>query len=201
MNTSLIKENTLNVKELKARELARGLCELAEAIPTKANKARAEKAIYYLSNYNDSTLGRVTELASATDRTRKARVAKQGANDTHIKMEVNGKIKYVPCEVKTNGGRVENLYMKNAPKYVIYSMNVQNSLVKTPRVLAPIVIKTDLFLSVLEQCNAIKNTNGVNPERAIQATSKKLFARLSEYPIPYEPNTIYTADDFDDIEI
>lgn len=193
--------DNMNIKTVKALELVNALEQLANNVPTKANKARAELAKHYLINWSDATLGMITELASATDRTRKTRVAKQGANDTSIKMLVNGKIKYVPCEVKTNGGRVSALYEKNAPKYVIYSMNVQNSLVKTPRVLAPIVIRTDLFLTVLEECNALKNTNGVNPELAIQCTSKKLFARLSEYPIPYNANTVYSPSDFEDIEI
>lgn len=197
MNTNT---NT-NIKQVKAFALALDLCALAESVPTMANKARADLALRYVANYTDGTLGRVTELASATDRTHKTRVAKQGADDTHIKMSINGKTKYVACEVKTNGGRIESLYTKNAPKYVIYSMNVQNSLVKTPRVLAPIVIETKLFLRVLEECNAIKSTNGKNPERAIQATSKKLYARLLEYPIPYDANTTYTADDFDGIDI
>lgn len=190
----------MNIKQKKAIELTTELIALAERVPTKANKSRAALACKYALNYNDSTLGRVTELASATDRTRKTRVAKQGATDTRIKMNVNGKVHYIACEVKTNGGRIESLYAKNAPKYVIYSMNVQNSIVKTPRVLAPIVIETKLFLKVLAECNAIKCTNGVNPERAIQATSKKLFARLSDYPIPYDANTIYTPNDFDGIE-
>jgi hypothetical protein len=40
----------------------------------------------------------------------------------------------------------------------------------------------------------------MNPEPAIQVSSKRLFERLLDWPIPYEPDTVYTPDDFDGVE-
>ena len=169
----------------------------------KINNARAEKMQKYYEgrDVDSGWFGRITELSIHTTKSRKTRVAKQGKADTHIKFEKNGKIQYLPCEVKTNGGRISSLYEKNAPKFVIYSMNVSNSLCKEPRIIPPVVIKTNDFLQLLEDCNAIKNTNGKNDELAIQAISKKLYERLLDYPITYDENAIYTEDDFEGLEI
>jgi len=169
----------------------------------KINNARAEKMLKYYEgrDVDSGWYGRIVELSSHTGKSRKIRVAKQGKADTHIKLEKNGKIRYLPCEVKTNGGRISSLYEKNAPKFVIYSMNVSNSLCKEPRIIPPVVIKTSDFLQLLEDCNAIKNTNGKNDELAIQAISKQLYQRLLDYPILYDENAIYTEDDFEGLEI
>lgn len=183
------KQKTLVEKMVKA-ELENG---------TKAALVRAEKMLAYAKNENDDgAFGRICELASHTEKSRKTRVSKQGEKDTSIKMLVNGKTRYISAEVKTNGGRIEGLYAPNAPKYVIYSMNVCNSLAtyNTTKKVFP----TAVFLEMLETLNAIKSTNGTNPERAIQAVSKKLYNAVSDWPIEYDPNATYTADDFDGLE-
>lgn len=149
---------------------------------------------------NDSgAYGRIIEISSHTAKSRKISVASQGKRDTSVKMLVNGKIRYIAAEVKTNGGRIENLYKKGAPRFVVYSMNFHNSL--AARELAPILIEREKFLQVLQECGAIKSTNGKNPEHAIQVTSKKLYLRLADYPIPYEPDTVYTEADFEGLEV
>ena len=50
---------------------------------------------------------------------------------------------------------------------------------------------------MLEKIGAIKNTNGTNPERAIQCSSKKLYTLVSNYEIDYIPTKTYNLDFFD----
>lgn len=183
----------------KQKNLVEKMIEKELANGTKAALERVEKMRVYAENDNDDgAFGRIVELASHTEKSRKTRVSKQGEKDTSIKFAVNGKIRYIPAEVKTNGGRIEGLYAPNAPKFVIYSMNVCNSLAtyNTAKKLFP----TAIFLEMLETLNAIKSTNGTNPERAIQAVSKKLYTAVSDWPIEYDPNATYTADDFEGLE-
>ena len=173
--------------DLIAQERAQG---------TKRANERADKmeALLRRRDYSGA-FGSICELASHTEKSRKNRVSAQGKADTYIKMLVNGKIRYVAVEVKTNGGRIESLYSAGAPKFVAYSMNVNNSLAhyETSVKLFP----TAVFLEMLETLNAIKSTNGKNPERAVQAVSKKLYIAVSDWVIPYEPDTVYTPDDFE----
>ena len=166
---------------------------------TKAARARAEKMQRYAENASDSgAFGRIVELASHTTKSRKNRVGKQGEKDTSIKFAVNGKVRYIAVEVKTNGGRIESLFAPNAPKFVIYSMSVSNSLAtyNTTKKVFP----TAVFLDMLETLGAIKSTNGKNPERAIQAVSKKLYNAVNDWVIEYDPDATYTTDDFDGLE-
>lgn len=180
----------------KQKNLVEKMIEKELANGTKSAIARAEKMLAYSQNEkDDGAFGRIVELASHTEKSRKTRVSKQGEKDTSIKFSVNGKTRYISAEVKTNGGRIEGLYSPNAPKFVIYSMNVCNSLAtyNTSKKVFPTVI----FLEMLETLNAIKSTNGTNPERAIQAVSKKLYTAVSDWSIEYNPNATYTADDFE----
>lgn len=190
-----------NVKAWISQELEKG---------DKVSTARAAEMLRHFSNsgHDSGAYGRITELASHTGKSRKTRVATQGKADTAIKFEVNGKIRYIPAEVKTNGGRIASLMSKGAPKYVVYSLDFvqKHKASKTrgaweeERHIDAVVIPTEIFLEMLRKCNAIKSTNGNNPEPAIQVSSKKLYEILLDWPIPYEPNTVYTADDFDGLE-
>lgn len=176
----------------------------------KTSTARAAEMLRHLSNagHDSGAYGRIAELASHTDKSRKVKVATQGKADTSIKLEVNGKVRYVPAEVKTNGGRIASLMAKGAPKYVVYSLDfVQKHKAsksrdawEEERHIDPVVIPTATFLEMLAKCNAIKSTNGANPEPAIQVSSKRLYEILLDWPIPYEPDTVYTPDDFDGLE-
>lgn len=65
------------------------------------------------------------------------------------------------------------------------------------RVINPVLIPTQIFLAALDFFKATKSTNGRNPEEAIQVSSKKFYEWLKEWPIPYEPNNHYTAEDFE----
>lgn len=167
--------------------------------------ARNAKIAQYSASVNDDgAAGRVFELECAAPNSRKTAVAKQGAVDVYINYGGG----HVAAECKTNGGRIESLYHAKAPRFVIYRMDwtQKHTAGKTTaaweekRYIEPRVIPTDLFLATLERIGAIKSTNGKNPERAIQVSSKRFYEWLLDYPITYTPGMNYTADDFEGLE-
>jgi hypothetical protein len=162
---------------------------------TKIQRERKANALRHFENRDrdPGALGRVEEILSQSKGSRAVNFAKQGKADCFV--WVDGK-RY-NAERKTNGGRVESLYSKKAPKFVVYSMDICNKGTSNlRRVIQPVVMKTALFLEILESCGALKSTNGNNPEIAIQVTSKKFFLAMSEYTLTYDPNNRYTSEDF-----
>lgn len=188
MNTSLV------YKEKQALAL---IAE-EEAKNTKSAQARAtEMRRIYANRATDTCgwFGRLVEVASHYNRSRQVQVARQGKVDTRVKLLVNGKVRNIPAECKTNGGRIGCLLEAGAPRFVVYSLNLCNAGTgNLPRRLAPVVMLREDFLSLLNECNAVKNTNGNNPEPAIQASSKKLFLRLQN-ATPFEANRVYTLEE------
>ena len=165
---------------------------------TKEEQRRASLAWEYLFNESDSgRFGRIEELLSARSKSRKATVSRQGEIDNWIKIGDQ----YKTAECKTNGGRIENLLsVRGRPAFVIYTLDLE---VKhkngTERRYAKKVIPTYLFVDFLTKNGLIKSTNGRNPERAIQCSSKKLYTALLNYPIDFIPNYTYDFSDFDDL--
>lgn len=160
-------------------------------------KERKANAFRHLLNAtkDDGAYGRIDEILSLSARSHRTNFAKQGKADCYVC--VDGK-RY-NAERKTNGGRIGSLYGKKAPKFVVYSMDICNAGTNNARrVIEPIVMRTEKFLAILEECHATKNTNGKNPEVAIQASSKVLYMALSEYTLAYSATTRYTAEDFED---
>lgn len=179
------------------REQRNDLLQAIEAMPTAttAQKARKANALRHFANIaNDSgAVGRIREILDKSTYSTAYNFARQGKADCFVWI---GKKRY-NAERKTNGGRIGSLYGKKAPSFVVYSMDIDNAgTAHQRRVIEPIVMRTSLFLAILEENGAIKNTNGTNPDLAIQATSKKLFLALQEYTLTYDPNRRYTADDF-----
>lgn len=148
---------------------------------------RAKAIQYHESNTKDQGgRGRAFELMCAREKSHKCKVAEQNENDAYIKMEVNGKIVYVPAECKTNGGRVDELLNGTTKaKYVIYRLEFTQKLKNSvdDRIVPPVVIPTNLFLETLQEINAIKaiNKKGVLDGYGIQVSSKRLYLRLLEY--------------------
>jgi hypothetical protein len=64
------------------------------------------------------------------------------------------------------------------------------------RTVPPKIYTVEQFKAILENCGAVKSTNGAHPEPAIQVTSKKLYIELQRYGIPFDPNHRYTEADF-----
>lgn len=149
---------------------------------------RRRKAIaFHENNANDpGGRGRAFELMCAREKSHKCRVAEQNEIDVYIKMEVNGKIVYVPAECKTNGGRIdEMLNGTTKAKYIIYRLEFTQKLKNSVevRTVPPVVIPVSLFIDALHEINAIKavNKKGVLDGYGIQVSSKKLYLRLLEY--------------------
>jgi hypothetical protein len=181
--------NTQQIIELQERVNA--MPERTEA--QRLRKANAQR--HLLNAVNDAgACGKVEDILSKAVNSTIVNFSKQGQADCFV--WVDGK-RY-KAERKTNGGRIGALLAKNAPKYVVYSMDVCNSGTSNQRrCVEPKVMRTDLFLAILEDCNAIKSTNGKNAEPAIQVTSKMLYMIMQEYEVTYDPAGRYTADQFD----
>lgn len=162
---------------------------------TKVEKLRKANAIRHFENAdNDSgAYGRIREILSKSAHSKQVNFAKQGKADCFV--WVDGK-RYA-AECKTNGGRIGSLYGKNAPQFVVYSMDICNAGTSNiRREIKQVVMKTTMFIAIVEGCGAVKNTNGKQPEPAIQVTSKKLFEALERYTLRYDPNRRYSEMDF-----
>jgi hypothetical protein len=169
--------------------------EKISALPEKTATERERKAQAFRHLYNaehdNGAFGRVEEILSHSHGSKITRVRKQGQVDTFVK--VDGKRYGV--EYKTNGGRIESLY-SGSVRFVVYSLDICNATTSNkPRHLDPVVLRTETFLEILEDCGAIKCTNGKNPERAVQPSSKKMFEMLVQYGTPFNPEQNYCADE------
>ena len=145
---------------------------------------------------DDGGRGRAFELMCAREKSHKSKVAEQNETDVYIKMEVNGKIAYVPAECKTNGGRIDELLNGSTKaKYVIYRLEFTQKLKNSVdvRIVPPVVIPTDLFLDFLRSINGIKaiNKKGILDGYGIQVSSKKLYNGLMGYIDNYGESVLF----------
>ena len=74
-------------------------------ILTKQDAVRAMDSARYNPAIDCGYFGRITENQCARPKSRKKCVSSAGKADVHIKY--NGR--YIPAEVKTNGGRIDSL--------------------------------------------------------------------------------------------
>lgn len=181
------------IADIKER-YALALIDAEEHKGTKQSAERAEKMRYYLSNFaNDNgAFGRLFELATARARSNKDRVSAQGKADTFVKVVRDGRAVYMPAEVKTNGGRIESLYAKNAVRLVVVALCFSNS--TGTRFLMPKILPTAEYLEILEECGAIKMTNGTRNERAVQPSNKSMYERLAD-ALDFDADREYTAEE------
>lgn len=162
----------------------------------KNNAKQIANAIKRAENLrDDGRYGRAFEILCSRALSKKNEVARQNEADCRVKCEVNGKIVYRSAECKTNGGRIEKLInaLENGKDTLfIYRLDVCNSSTQNMRRYIPARIGyfSD-FLEMLEECGALKNTNGKNPEVAIQCSSKKLFIALESYGVPFDNEAVY----------
>lgn len=173
---------------------------------TKQDKKRVQIALEWMEReYHGQGLnGCIRELFNCLPTSNKYEVSTSGKIDNSLKFSINGKIRYIPAESKTNGGRIEALYEKGAPKFVIYSMDLtlnhkagkRTDAWTEVRTIQGKVIPTAVFLANLEAMGAIKMTNGKQNERAIQVSSKKLFQWLESWTVDFIPGMTYTEDMF-----
>lgn len=185
----------------------------------KFENIRNENIVEILANTaDDGRNGRAFELSCARVNSRKTCVSKQGKADISIKIEINGKIRYIPAECKTNGGRIDDLLNgKNKSAFVIYRLQFtqKHKASKTApareenRFVPAVIVPTALFLQMLTECNAIKEVahNGVVDGLAIQPSSKKMYERLTAYIdnygecVLFDRERTYADYDFEGLEI
>lgn len=167
---------------------------------------------------DDGRHGRAFEVSCARSLSTKTTVSAQGRVDISIKMEVNGSIKYIPAECKTNGGRVDDLLNgSNHAKFVIYRLattqkhkaSKKSEAWVEPRVVPAVIIPTALFLNMLRDCKALKAVahDGVQDGIAIQCSSKKMYERLVAYvdnyggSVVFDRDEVYSIEEFDGLEL
>ena len=170
---------------------------LLSAKAAKLEAVRTSEIDRLLSNTaDDGRFGRAFEVSCARPLSHKSGVSAQNRVDVSIKMNVNGEIRYVPAECKTNGGRADDLLNgTNKSRYVIYRLSYTQKFKATKkapareelRTVDPVIIPTELFLSTLRECNALKTIahGGVVDGIGIQVSSKKLYERLTAYVTNY----------------
>lgn len=154
---------------------------------------------------NCAEFGYAVELSTRlSTRLHDGKVAKQGEVDTTIRFEINGKIRYIAGEVKTNGGRVNTLLDgSNKAPFVIYAMHLCNSTTKGKlREIPAVIIPTELFCAKLREFGALKEVrhNGVVDGIAIQPSNKAWYEWLLEYPMVYDKTLTWHEEDFDGLE-
>lgn len=175
------------------------------------NERNANMTRHLMNNADDGRFGRAFELTCARLNSHKTCVSKQGQVDVSVKfIDGNGKVKYVPCEVKTNGGRVDELLNGSKVKYVIYRLDFvqKHKASKTReawdevRTVAPVIIPKALFLAKLKEFNAIKviNRNGEFDGYGIQVSSKKWYEWLADYPVKFDNENAYEEWEFEGLE-
>lgn len=166
--------------------------------------------LYSINYKGDGCIGCVAEVLTATKNSKKVVISSQGKADCFIKYRTeSGRIIPVSCERKTNGGRIQSFDTeftkaeKMVGKFVIYSLDICNKNTQYSRRYVPaVVIPKSLFISKLIEFNCIKsmNHNGTQDGIGIQCTNKKFYEWLLDYPIVYDRNAVYSADDFEDLE-
>ena len=184
-----------------------------EAMPQgrKAQKIRYDLCMKYLYNFkDDGRFGRIDELMAVKGSSSKTRVAKQGKNDIPVRWNNGTREVNRPAEYKTNGGRIEELIDRleeGKDKLFAYKLDytvkhtVKSGKVKSETRQAEVICYFSQFYSMLLEVNAIKHTGGNHSELAIQPSSKKMYERLLEWPIPFDPYNTYCEDDFEGLEM
>lgn len=177
-------------------------------ILTKQDAVRAMDSARYNPTTDCGYFGRITENQCARPKSRKKGVSSAGKADVHIKY--NGR--YIPAEVKTNGGRVDSLIDRtNKSRFVIYAMDYtqrhkagkKTEAWEEHRFISPIIVPTALFLNCLQEVNAIKtiNKNGEYDGLGIQVSSLKLYQRLLQWPVEFDRTRDYTSADFEGLTL
>lgn len=169
-------------------------------------ETRAENIRYYQSSTtNPGAMGCAFELECTSPKSRKVSVSAQGAVDVHVKINVNGKTRYVPAECKTNGGRVDSLLNgKNKSKFVVYRLEFVQKHKATKKAEAwdeirkvpAVIIPTELFVAMLRETGAVKEVRhaGQVDGLAIQPSSKKMYQRLMTYIENYGESVLFQVD-------
>ena len=176
------------------------------------NERNANMTRYLMNSADDGRFGRAFELTCARLNSHKTCVSKQGQVDLSVKFsDGNGKVKYVPCEVKTNGGRIDELLNGSKAQYVIYDLHFVQKHKASKKHGAweerrdleqPVIIPKALFLAKLTEFGIIKaiNRNGEFDGYGIQVSSKKWYEWLADYPVKFDNENTYEEWEFDGLD-
>lgn len=179
---------------------------------SKRDEKRLEKAwAMYTTNYRgDGCMGCVAEILTATTHSHKTTISNVGRNDCYINFRAaSGAIISLAAERKTNGGRVKTIESEFSRaeemngKFVVYSMDVCNSGTSyLRRHVEAVVIPRKVFMAKLIELNAVKaiNKHGELDGYGIQVSNKPLYEWLLDWPVVYDRNAVYTAEDFEGLE-
>lgn len=182
---------------------------------SKFDTKRYNKAVEMLiadvnrENKDSGLYGKVFELFSHDEKSTIVRVQAQNRNDNYIFVDDIRK----PCEVKTNGGRIGNLYAMSAKaqnaNYIVYNLDffVKAGKPRKDGTCKPAeyrkackVMTVAQFIELVESVNAIKviGHNDSDREVAVQADSKKLYkALVSGNYLDYTRGFHYLREDFE----
>lgn len=178
-----------------------------EECTTQDKKRIAVASEWIAADYRgDGIFGAITELFCCPERSNKIRIAAQNKNDSNVRFaDYKGNVRSVPVEVKTGGGRIENM----TGKYIVYTycFRQKRKADKThatewyiEREVEPVIVPLKMFVDFLYTNNAIKCTNGKQPETAIQPSNKALYEACKAWAVKYDRTKVYKESDFYGLE-
>lgn len=140
-----------------------------------------------IENGNDGAFGRAHETLARRPRSNKLAVSGHNENDCYVMIDG----KRVPCESKTNGGRIDDI----KTRYIVYTLCVHNS--QADMEIRPKIMRADAFVSALYEMNAVKEIRhrGIVDGHGIQVLSRKLWSYLDEQ-LDYYSAWEYFEEDF-----
>lgn len=201
-----MKNGKLNSAEMHKNAVVAEWTERVNAMPenTTTEKARKRYCLACLENWHDGTAGVLAEMFAVKASSTKKRLAIAGKNDFTFRYNNGARVVNRPAERKTNGGRVDGLLKalkEGRDGFIVYSLDLQNAGTNgARREVAPVIMKYSKFIQILQECNAMKtiNRNGQPDGVGIQASSKKLYEALTDYPVPFSPEAVYCDADFEE---
>lgn len=191
-------------------ELRPQLEKFFNSIETKYDKERANTVQFYLDNWDtlgDGVIGIIREIICKRHNSRS--INKSCDKSADIAVGWANKLGWKTAEVKSNRGLIDYLFHQQKigaleNNYTVYSMcaekyrnakQIAQGKEAEMMVIKPIIIRNDLLLKVILECNAYKMTHGC----AQLQISVKMYKRLLDYPIPFDVDNVYCPDDFDGV--
>lgn len=136
--------------------------------------------------------GKKIELELTPKKSQKKRVAGHNESDNYFYLD--GKKESI--EIKTNGGRIENLLKIKTPQksYIAYKIHLCNSTTGGKLIdIAPRIMTVSHFLEILNAVGAVR-MNSDKKEHCIQVSKRGLWQAM-EKELVYDPNRHYTIDE------
>ena len=173
---------------------------------TETQKKRKENAERHLLNADNDcgAFGRIREILNTIDdNKKKTNFSKQNKTDNYVYLRKNGKRRLHSVEIKSNMGRMTEFFNTDSTVkakylndyYIVYEIDLCNATTnykerKSGQRILPLLD----FITYLIDFNALKIVTGKahkdKIEYQVQASSKKLFNAICDYPIYRKGMTI-----------